>query len=465
MSDATDLLGLASARVERVDRSWLMAPLQERLDGLSGELRHATSDARIARDVVHLLPGLLGGQGTRHYFVAFVNTAEERGGGGFLGNYGELTATDGRVRLTRSGPAVALDAGINQGHRTLAGPIEFLTRYGAYDPANSWRDVTYSPHFPYDANVIEQLYPQSGGAKIDGVISIDPIALAALLRFTGPINVSGYGFPLTSANAADVLLRQQYLEFQNNNGTRKNLLDEATKVAFDRLVRGNLPSPQALVKTLGPMVRQRHLMLHFPQPSEQQLVARVGADGAFPPENRGDVFMVAHQNYGNSKIDAYLRRTIRYDALVDPTTGQVTSIAQITLHNEAPATGLPSYVIGNSRGAPAGTSLMNLTIYSRMTASSIDVNGVSQPVSIGREAGLNAYAFRLDIPPRSTARLVVRLRGGLSPQSGSYQLAILPQASVQNDEVHANITEGPAKSTSSAVGSTGDIVRVALQLR
>ena len=195
-----------------------------------------------------------GANGTRHYFVAFITPAELRGAGGFIGNYGELTAVDGRVRLTRTGPIRDLVNAAPPGARRLLGPADYLRRYGGQRPADYFQDLTFSPHFPFDADAIEQLYPQSGGEKLDGVISIDPTGLAALLRFTGPIVVPGLDTPLTSANAADILLRQQYVRF-GNNLERKDLLVEASRITFERLTTGSLPAPRQLAKVLGPMVR------------------------------------------------------------------------------------------------------------------------------------------------------------------------------------------------------------------
>ena len=56
----------------------------------------------------------------RHYFIAFTQPAEARGLGGFVGNYGELTAIDGDIELTRSGRIRELIAAPGADQRTLA---------------------------------------------------------------------------------------------------------------------------------------------------------------------------------------------------------------------------------------------------------------------------------------------------------------------------------------------------------
>jgi len=87
-------------------------------------------------------------------------------------------------------------------------------------PDTELSDREYSPKMPPTLQIchrfpaiLAQLYPQSGGPSIDGVLAIDPYGLAALLNFTGPIDVPGLAEPLTSANAAQVLLTQQYISF------------------------------------------------------------------------------------------------------------------------------------------------------------------------------------------------------------------------------------------------------------
>ena len=191
-----------------MNRGWVLGPLRQRMDDFDDEIRKAAPDADLASAIIDRAsrPQLLGADGTRHYFVAFITPAELRGAGGFIGNYGELTAVDGRVRLTRSRPDPRARQRRAAGPGVSGGPGRLPPSVRRPPAGRLLPGLTFSPHFPFDADVIEQLYPQSGGERIDGVISIDPMALAALLRFTGPIVVPGLDMPLTSANAADILL-------------------------------------------------------------------------------------------------------------------------------------------------------------------------------------------------------------------------------------------------------------------
>jgi hypothetical protein len=438
VGDASRELQASADRLQAVDRSWLLPPLASKARSFEEHVVTAADDAATAHEVLSLLPDLLGATGDRHYFVAFLNPAEARGLGGFMGNYGELEAVDGRMRMIRSGKIADIEPAV-KGVRTLDGPREFLERYGRFDPADYLRDASVSPHLPYVADVISQLYPQAGGHRVDGVVTMDPYALAALLELTGPIRVPGYDRVLTSDNLPGIALRQQYLDFSGRNDERKDLLVDLTDLAFDRLLNGDLPSPGRLIDVLGPMVRERRLMLWSKDRGEERLFEHMGADGRMPVAAGADAFLLAHQNFGNNKIDAYLQRSVDYRATVDQATGAVRATAAITLRNNAPAAGLPQYVIGNRRAAPDGTNLMNLTVYSALGLRSATLDGTGVSMGGSPEAGLNAYDLPVIIPPGGTARLVLHLEGGVDLRDGPYRLRLAPQGQVNPDRMRVSV--------------------------
>src|SRR5205085_544268 len=111
-----------------------------------------------------------------------------------------------KLKLTRSGRSADLAPQVGDPPRVLDAPADYVARYGALHPEREVRDVTVSPDFPSVAQAIESIYPQTKeGRTIDGVVSIDPFALAAMLRITGPITVDGLPTPLTADNATDIL--------------------------------------------------------------------------------------------------------------------------------------------------------------------------------------------------------------------------------------------------------------------
>ena len=117
------------------------------------------------------------------------------------------------------------------------------------------------------------------------------------------------------------------------------------------------------------------------------------------------------------------------------------------MRNDAPADGLPPYVISNSRGAPPGTNLMILSIYSALDLEGATIDGRELRMVRGTEAGLSTYTAQVDVAPNSTTVLTVKLRGGVDLTDGRYDVTIVPQAMVNPDEitVEARVTGAGTK--------------------
>ncbi len=468
LEHSTAALEAGVVDLEAASSPWLVPPLRERFDDFSAELADAAADAAVAVRAVEVAPALFGGDGDRRYVVLFTTPAELRGLGGLIGNFGELTAVGGDVQLTRSGRIVELIPPFGADPYALSGPVDYLDRWARYQPDFYVQHTTASPDFPSVAQVWEQLYPQMpGGGPIDGVIVVDPYALAALMTFTGPITVPGYEVALTAENAADILLREQYLTFEDDIDQRIDFLDDVTRLTFEALTTGDLPGPREVIDTLGPVVGQGRLLVYSVHPDEQDLFVEVGMDGALPAVD-GDFLSVVTQNSGNNKIDIFLHRDIRYDVVYDPDTGRVQGEVTVTLRNDAPASGLPFYVIGNRDPdrIPTGTNVMYLSVYTpwAMTAAAID--GAPLPVEQAEELGRFAYEAFVEVPPGGSRTLTFAVDGVAHPDDG-YSLTFAPQPLVNPDQLTVDIAgaDGWHICASDGLERGGDHAALGLQVQ
>lgn len=444
LQDGADALQQAADAVEQVDSPWLVAPLDSRVAQFEDEVDGALPDAELAIAGVRVAPGLFGAEGDRRYFIAFTTPAEMRGLGGFMGNWGELSAVDGDPELVQSGRIEDLNFGARLVPVQLDGPPEYVERWGRFEPDFYLQDIPFSPDMPTVAEVSADLYGQATNQDVAGVIVIDPYALAALLELTGPVQLSNYPTPLTSENAAEILLREQYLTFDQRSD-RKDFLDEATRVVFERLTTGDVPGPRQVAEVLGPLVEQGRLMVHSFDPEEQALFEDVGLDGAFPERPEGaDFFSLVTQNSANNKIDIFLDRNVAYDATFDPDTGGVDATATITLTNGAPPAGLPDVILSSGEriltggGPPLGTNRLYLSFYSPLLLETATLDGQPLATESGRELGLNVYSAFLDIPPGGSIQLVLDLSGEVAAAE-QYQVGVGMQPLVNPDTVTTDV--------------------------
>lgn len=438
LADALAALDTADSSVRTVESPWLLPQVEREVAKLRDRVAEALPDTRNALAAARVAPGLLGGDGPRTYFVAFTTPAETRGNGGFIGNYGELRLDDGNLELSRFGRIAELNPRGEESRR-LTGPDDYVNRYGRFDVENFFQDVTFSPDFPSVGRVIEQLYPQATGQRLDGAISVDPVGLAALLELTGPVDIPQLDEPLTAENAAEILLRDQYLVFADDNPERIDFLETAAEAVFSRLTSGSLPGPGRIVDVLGPAVREGRLKLHSIHDEEQAFFESVGLADSWPAFS-GDFVGVVSQNGSRSKIDVFLSRAVRYDAVVAPATGEVRAELEVEFRNDAPASGLPQYVIGGGVTDP-GVNRMYVSIYTPLGFDRATFAGEEVLMESERELGRSVYSRYLEVPPGETRTLRVSLTGRIDALAGAptYRLVLGRQPVIEPDEFSVSV--------------------------
>ena len=429
-------LAAAEARLSRVGSPWLVPPVSNRLEGLTERVTRARGEARTVMVSADVAPGLLGLDGPRRYFLAVQTPSELRASGGFIGNFGEISADRGRLTLDKVGRTDDLNRGGNPQTRRLIAPADYTARYSRFDVELLWQNITMSPDFPTVARAIAGLYPQSGGRPVDGVVAVDPIALAALLEVIGPVQVPAWPEPLTGTNAVRVLLYEQYVRLEGE--ARVDFLGTVTEAVWRRLTTATFDVGD-LARVLGPMVAQKHVQLASTHPSEERGFLDLGVGGEMAPV-RGDFLGVVTQNASASKIDWFLRRSISYDAQIDRSTGGLRSTVRINLRNGAPPSGLPDYVIGNQTEPPlpAGSNKLYLSVYTPWLLSGARIDGKQLLLEAELERNRHVYSTYVTLPPRGSSTIELDLVGEIDTSS-AYRLDLHRQPFLAPDEVSLGV--------------------------
>ncbi len=424
--------------VEQVGNQWLVSALETRLERLRGDIDEQRQRGEDAIELVTLAPNILGADGPRTYYVAFTTPSEARGLGGFTGNFAELSVADGRLELTDFGRNDTLDEAAPAGSRRLDGPEDWLRQYGPIG-FDSWpggtvgpdpfKNVTVSPVMESTGNVIAQLYPQSGGVELDGVIAMDVRVLAQLLEFTGPIELDEVGRSLNQRNATRFLLNEQYQ--MTDRDDRIDLIETASRRVVDELLTGALPAPLDIAASLGPLVEEGRLLAWMADPDEQTMIERAGLAGTLPDATSvpvDDAVAVVYNNVIGNKIDYYLESSVSYSGEVDLTKGTVTSQLEITLTNTAPSDGEPIYVIGNPLDEPLGTNQTWVTAFGGFEAGAVLLDGQPVESTSGIESGYHTTSAVVRLAAGESRELTMRFTGTFDTSNGYALLVRSPPA-------------------------------------
>jgi len=438
LGSARRALDRAAAGVRSATSPWLLPPLVTAIHDLAGRMADARRDVGTAADVLDVAGPMLGRDGPRHWFLAAVTPAENRGSGGLVGNIGEITANAGKLDLTAVARIAQLNGSVDAAAAARVLPPIYASAYAAWKVPSRLQNATVTADFPTAAEALEAVQPLAGRGEVDGAISIDPLAVAALLQVVGPVSVPSWPVPISADNAASVLLHEQYVAL--DGVARESFLGEVIHAVWERATRGDLPSPAALAKALGPAVRGRHIQLHSRRAEEQATLGRLGADGAI--RNAGDDHLgLVTDNASQSKIDWFLRRAVDYHLRYDPGSGSADATVRVTLTNDAPPSGEPAYVLGGEV-APPGYSRQIVQVYTPLDLASATVDGRPPPAASVRSLGGGgnwAHEFDVAVPPRSATTIELHLTGHLAARQGRLALDLARQSAVHPDHVTVTV--------------------------
>jgi len=418
---------------------WLVSPLKAKLDSEVRKLVRAEHDATTALLATRAVPGMLGADGPRRYLVLFENPAESRASGGVPGDYAEITAVDGKLSLVKVGSAVALGSSGNPAGKHLVGPEDYLARYSQFEPEDYWANVPMSPDFPSVGEVAANLYPECGGAKVNGVISLDPVAMAGFLAAIGPITAPQWPVPVDAGNAVAILAHDEYVHFGTNGSLQVEFVQALIRSLWLGLVTRKLPSLPTLANDLLPALRGGHLFLYSGTPKAEHFFEAVHVAGSMPPVH-GDFLGVVTQNAEGNKIDWYLRRSIDYQAVLNRTSDQIMAVLTLRLHNLSPDSGLPPIIIDSAPGGTTtpGESELYVSVYSPWEEDGSSLDGVPLVMTDQQELGRFVYSAFVTVPAGATATIVLHLVGGWNPRE-PYHLGMYHQPLLFPDQVTTTV--------------------------
>lgn len=407
LAEASRLVAARQRQLEALPR----ARFPEALVHAQAELGRRLADAPRLADaaaVAAVAPGMLGADGPRRYWVAIQNNAELRSTGGNAGAYAVVVADRGRLRLERTGDS--------RDYRRLAEPpVDLGPAYVQLHGLNSLVDVrnaNVTPHFPTAAAVWAAQWAVISGERVDGVLALDPVALAAVLRVLGPVTLDR-GQVVRADDVVDVTLRRAYEE-EVDNGRRKDANQALFRAVFDQAVVAPRSALRPLGRALGSAAGGRHLQLASSRPAEQRVLERFAVAGVLP--DGGPALGVFLDNATGGKLDYYLDR----DLTVETTCAgaSATTVVTVRLTNRAPTSGLPEYVLIRAdlppgRTAPPGQNATRVTLYapegSRLVGADLDGRPLSPTLGFERRHPAASAVVTLDAG--RTVTLTFRLTG------------------------------------------------------
>lgn len=379
---------------------------------LRSQLRSIQGYVDAAARVSKALPSMMGANGeTRRYFIGLQNEAEMRGTGGLPGAFAIARVRNGTIVFEQFlSDAALLPAATKQ---QIATGLDFGASYDRlYGPGNPTEFIVNSnssPHFPYAAQIWARMWEKVAGQHIDGAMAVDPTALSYFLAATGP-TVLRDGTAVTAQNVVSLTQRDNYAVF-SNNFERKNFLVSVFKAASNKLLSG-VGRPYDIVKAASLSANEGRFLAYTENERTQKLIEQTNYAGAILDNGR-PLSAVILNNAAAGKLDYYLNRAVAYTRTGCGARRDV--IVTIELTNNAPATGLPRYVVRRGDRPPAGAvpgdnhTYLDYYATSGAFLQSVTLNGKRATASPTQTLGKAVFRMDLQLPRGTTQTVVLHL--------------------------------------------------------
>ncbi|CAN5115778.1 DUF4012 domain-containing protein [soil metagenome] len=343
LAEATPILHTAAAavdsasrRVDAIQTGSLLPQVASAVEKFNDELNSIQTLTDGLDSSIDLLPAALGADEPRTYLLVFQNNAELRALGGNPAALLEVTVDKGTFTVAKQSDS---DDFNHQANIPISPDIEAV--YGSVI-GKIIQNTTMVPDFPTVGGYAQQFWAERYGTKVDGVLSFDPVALAGLLKATGPLTLDT-GDTLTTENAIELLLSTVYDRYRIP-ADQDAFFAKVASAMFQTVVSGK-GSSFDLMAQFSDSIADHRLLLWSADSGEEAAITDGGADGALPTDNTQATTVGAWINdFTFAKMGYYLDAKIA----AQPSCGDKPYSITETLTNSAPAgVGvLPPYVTG-----------------------------------------------------------------------------------------------------------------------
>lgn len=349
-------------------------------------------------------PELLGKDKTQKYLILFQNPAEARATGGFLGNYGYLEFTQGKMLGPKVEDIYKL-AWLTRGKSDIIKPPEeiFEAKIGLWQKSR-WEiwDANWAIDFPQTAQKMEWYYESYDQGLTDGVIALDPIVFSDILKIIGPIKMKKYRLTIDSQNFWQVMERKVELDNPFKKGKAsygeanpKQILKDFSVLFMEKIKSQSKEKKIEIIKSIYENLKRKHLLLFANNAALSDVLANLNWNGqVIQTNNKNEGYLYVNEsNVGVNKSSSRIKQS--FDLETDVSENKIQNHLKIIRRH----TGSKNKPIEGRN-----ISYLRILVPKGSTLNSILVDGqdVAPRVILGEESEKTKFGLLTSLEPQNT---------------------------------------------------------------
>lgn len=312
---------LADVNVEDIpeEQRAKFSTIKNKLPEITAFVKNFADNGQIFSDV-------LGGNGPRKYLFLFQNNQEMRATGGFIGTYGVMDISNGRIKK------FFVDGVFNPDGQLIEkivppAPIQKISA------AWSLHDSNWFPNFPTSAEEAMLFYEKTGGPTVDGVIAMTPSVMQKLLEITGPIELPKYDVTIDENNFVEKVQQEVEVDYDKELNQPKKILADLAPIMLDKIFNANNFSDIArMVKILSESFNEKQILVYSKNYEIEEMLSNLGWSGEILKTQK-DYVSVINTNINGFKTDGVIQEKIGHQAEIQPDGTIVDTLTIVRQHN------------------------------------------------------------------------------------------------------------------------------------
>ncbi|MDI6778164.1 MAG: DUF4012 domain-containing protein [Patescibacteria group bacterium] len=292
--------------------------LKEKLPSVVSSLKSFSDDSNIILDV-------LGCNGPRKFLFLFQNNQEMRATGGFIGSYGILDISNGKIKKLFVDDIYNPDGQLTA--RVI--PPEPIQKMSA---VWTMHDANWFPDFPTSAEKVAWFYEKTGGPTVDGVVAMTPTVIEKMLSVTGPIEMPEYDTTVNEENFVEKTEYEVETDYDKEENRPKKFIADLTPKILDEF--SNTKNPKDMLRALqifSSALKERQILIYSKNYNIQKMVSAQGWSGEILNTSK-DYLSVVNTNINGYKTDGVIDETIEHKSEIQ-NDGSVIDTVSVTRHH------------------------------------------------------------------------------------------------------------------------------------
>ncbi|OGI15486.1 MAG: hypothetical protein A2Z52_00760 [Candidatus Moranbacteria bacterium RBG_19FT_COMBO_42_6] len=302
-----ELLEDAEENISKVNVEDIPKDKRLQFSGLKSKLPELQRFIRGFLDNSYIFTDVLGGNGPRKYLFLFQNNQEMRATGGFIGSYGAMAISNGRIKKFFIDGIFNPDGQLRE---KVIPPVPIQKISAAW----SLHDSNWFPDFPVSAEKAAWFYEKTGGPTVDGVVAMTPTVMQKLLEITGPIEMDEYGVTVDKDNFVEKIQYEVEIDYEKELNQPKQILADLAPKILDRIFNAkNFSDISRTMNVLVESLNEKQILIYSKNYEIEKKLAQEGWSGEIMDTDK-DYLSVINSNINGFKTDGVIDEKIEHKA-------------------------------------------------------------------------------------------------------------------------------------------------------